>query len=139
MPFIHTVPKVMVSLAMVSGPIMIAAAFGHMECPSQLIKAGGVPTGTDKASWGASFFGTSRENILLFCGLCKVLAALDIWVLHVMPRLALLCFAGMMGFIVYAHNEIGDDLVGPVVMCVMALATLVTWPSSPAARKKHTN
>lgn len=130
---VHTVPKMIMSMGMLSGPVMLAAGFGLLDdCPAPLIKGNG-GSGADKGDWGATFLGTSRNNVLILCGVCKVAAILDIWLLNVVPRLACLCFAAMMSLVAYCHYEIGDDLPPPIVMALMALTTMATWPAATAA------
>ena len=46
---------------------------------------------------GAAFLGTTRANVLILLGACKLLALLDLWVLNLMPRITCLCVACMMG------------------------------------------
>ena len=46
---------------------------------------------------GAAFLGTTRANVLILLGACKLLALLDLWVLNAMPRITCLCVAVMMG------------------------------------------
>lgn len=46
---------------------------------------------------GAAFLGTTRANVLMLLGVCKLLALLDLWVVNAMPRLTCLCVACMMG------------------------------------------
>lgn len=132
----NMIPKVIMSMGCITGPIMLAAGLGLIDdCPAALIKANG-GTGADKGDWGATFLGTTRVNVLILCGVCKCLTILDVWVLNVVPRLACLCFACMMGVIAHCHNEIGDDLPPPIVMGTMALITAATWPGAPAPSKK---
>ena len=132
---VHTVIKVVMSMGCIAGPIMLAAGLGLIEdCPTPLIKANG-GTGADKGDWGAAFLGMSRANVLILCGACKSLTLLDVWIVQAVPRLACLCFAGMMGMVFYCHLDIGDDLPPPIVMAAMALFTAATWPA-PAAKGK---
>ena len=136
MGIMHTCTKVVMTLGCITGPIMLAAGAGLIEdCPAALIKANG-GTGADKADWGATFLGTSRANVLLLCGVCKSLTILDVWFVNVVPRLACLCYAAMMGLVAYCHISIGDDLPPPLVFCVMALLTAATWPASPSKKGK---
>ena len=46
---------------------------------------------------GAAFLGTTRANVLMLLGVCKLLALLDLWVVNAMPRVTCLCVACMMG------------------------------------------
>ena len=46
---------------------------------------------------GAAFLGTTRANLLMLLGVCKLLALLDLWVVNAIPRVTCLCVACMMG------------------------------------------
>ena len=46
---------------------------------------------------GAAFLGTTRANVLMLLGVCKLLALLDLWVVNAIPRVTCLCVACMMG------------------------------------------
>jgi hypothetical protein len=154
MGILNTITKTVMTLGLVTAPIMLAAGLGFIEdCPAALIKGNG-GTGADKAEWGAApgaggwpqtvisslakgaccgccttpkalavaalqrlwrgprchpatsakllqsgaaFLGTTRANVLILLGACKLLALLDLWVLNAMPRITCLCVAVMMG------------------------------------------
>jgi hypothetical protein len=132
----HTIPKIIMTLGCLSAPIMLAAGLGLIEdAPAPLIKANG-GMGADKALWGAEFLGTTRANVLILLGVCKAATLLDIWVLHIVPQLACLCYAVMMGLVFHCHQAMGDDLPPPVVIGTMALITMVTWPAAKKANGK---
>lgn len=137
MGLVHTIPKLIMTAGLVTGPIMLAAGLGLIDdVPGALIKANG-GTGPDKAEWGAEFLGTTRAKVLILLGTCKFLAILDVWVLHVLPRLACLCVACMMGLVGYCHHAIDDELAPPLVLCAMAIIAAATWPPPP--KKGKTN
>ena len=46
---------------------------------------------------GAAFLGTTRANLLMLLGVCKLLALLDLWVVNAIPRVTCICVACMMG------------------------------------------
>jgi hypothetical protein len=78
-------------------------------------------------------FGVPRQSLLLVIGVCKIAAFTDIWLLHIIPKIACLCIAMMMMMIFASHHAIGDDLAPPIVVGTMALFTAATWPD---AKKK---
>ena len=118
------------------GPDHACRRIGLIEdAPAPLIKANG-GMGADKALWGAEFLGTTRANVLILLGVCKAATLLDIWVLHIVPQLACLCYAVMMGLVFHCHQAMGDDLPPPVVIGTMALITMVTWPAAKKANGK---
>ena len=136
MGLLHLIPKLIASMACATAPIMLLYGVGALEdVPAQMIKANG-GTGPDKGDWGADFFGVDRRNLLLGIGVCKLLALLDIWLIHLVPRLACVCVAIMMAAISYAHAAVGDDLPPPVVMGTMALITAATWPAAKTSLDK---
>lgn len=80
MGLLNIVSKVVMTAGLVSGPIMLAAGLGLIDdVPAALIKANG-GTGADKGDWGAAFLDTTRANVLILLGACKLLALLDLWV-----------------------------------------------------------
>ena len=131
----HTIPKLLMSGALATGPIMFAYGCRLLDdVPSALIKANG-GTGPDKGDWSATYFGTTREMLLLCIGICKMAAFADIWLLHIMPKFACVCVGSMLMAITVVHYVIDDDLPPPVVMGSMAFITAATWPT-PEPKKK---
>jgi hypothetical protein len=54
MGILNTITKTVMTLGLVTAPIMLAAGLGFIEdCPAALIKGNG-GTGADKAEWGAA-------------------------------------------------------------------------------------
>jgi len=137
MGLLHTISKIIMSISMCTGLVYLAASFGLIEAlPPALNNANG-GTGPDKTEWGAKLLGTTRSNFLILVGTCKLLAFVDVWLLNVVPRLACFCYAIMMAIVFYGHLEIGDDLVGPIVVGTLALITMATWPSAPIKGKQN--
>jgi hypothetical protein len=134
---LHSITKVVMTLGLLSGPVLLLAGLGMIEAPAPLIRANG-GTGPDKGDWGAIFFATTRANVLILCGAAKVLALADVWILKTVPQIACFCVAVMMGLICYAHKEIGDDLPPPLFIGMSALVTMATWPDAePDAKGKR--
>jgi hypothetical protein len=133
MRLLHLVPKLIISISMSLGFIMIAAGLGLMDLPPPVLNT---KDGVDKFAWAADFSGVPKPTVLIVVGACKVLAFVDIWFLHVVPQLACICFAIMMLFVAYGHYMLGDDMPPPFVMGGAALICAFTWPAPPADGKK---
>ena len=89
MGLINTVSKLIPTAGLITGPMMLAAGLlGRIhEMPAAFMKAND-GTGADKAEWAADLLGTTRTNVFILLGVCKVLALLDLWLLHVVQRVS---------------------------------------------------
>ena len=138
---LHTAAKVIATLAVLSGPIMLASGLGFMDCPAMLCKAKG-GTGIDKMEWAAveakklGNEGVTASMVLIYVGTCKVLAFVDVWIVKSMPRITLLCVAIMMAAVTYGHSQFDDDLPPPIVLGVAALLAAASWPSPAKQESK---
>jgi len=130
----HTIAKAVVFMGLASAPIMLASGLGFMECPAMLCRAGG-GTGPDKIAWAADFTGLAVPQILLAAAFFKMSALLDVFCLQIMPRVALVCVAIMMGAIAFAHQQVPDDIAPPIFIGSWALVAANTWPT-PGKKEK---
>tara|TARA_B100000795_G_scaffold134535_1_gene100470 strand:+ start:128 stop:514 length:387 start_codon:yes stop_codon:yes gene_type:complete len=89
MGLINTVSKLIPTAGLITGPMMLAAGLLWRidEMPAAFMKAND-GTGADKAEWAADLLGTTRTNVFILLGVCKVLALLDLWLLHVVQRVS---------------------------------------------------
>ena len=123
----HPITKITSTIPLLSGPIMLAAGLGKMKCPPMLCNAQ-QGKGIDKLAWAAELSGIPRETIMIILGVCKLLALLDVWLLHIMPRVTLLCVSVMMGCVLYGHLEFDDEIKPIVVFLTASLFCAMTWP-----------
>ena len=105
MGVMQTIMKFFMFVPLMTGPIMIACGLDLMECPAMLCKANS-GTGPDKFEWAAGFSGLPVSTLLIGVGVCKVLAILDIYFFNVVPQLALVCVAIMMGSVTFGHLQV---------------------------------
>ena len=89
MGLINTVSKLIPTAGLITGPMMLAAGLlGRIDdAPAAFMKAND-GNGADKAEWAADLLGTTRTNVFILLGVCKVLALLDLWLLHVVQRVS---------------------------------------------------
>ena len=89
MGLINTVSKLIPTAGLITGPMMLAVGLlGRIDdAPAAFMKAND-GNGADKAEWAADLLGTTRTNVFILLGVCKVLALLDLWLLHVVQRVS---------------------------------------------------
>lgn len=89
MGLINTVSKLIPTAGLNTGPMMLAVGLlGRIDdAPAAFMKAND-GNGADKAEWAADLLGTTRTNVFILLGVCKVLALLDLWLLHVVQRVS---------------------------------------------------
>lgn len=132
---LHSVCKVLATLSPMLGLVFLAAAFDVIEMPPFIAKT---PDGIDKVQWmvteanAMTGLAISPKQAMLFLGVCKFAVAFDVWVTRLVPRLALFCYAVMMGLVIYAHTLMGDDPKTPIGPLVFALLAIATWPKGKA-------
>ena len=149
MPLASFIFKVLASVGLMTGPLMVALGLGLIDSlPAELTRADN-GKGANKFDWAAARFNSEKPlgpdlsvttpQVFLFIGICKCLVILDIWVLHVMPRFALLCQALMFAAITWAHTQIPDQLAPPAAIGLFALAAAATWNSASGSGKAKAN
>ena len=128
MAMYHAVAKTLTTVAMTTGPIMLAAGFGLMDCPDALCKAQ-MGAGPSKFAWAEDVSGISAPTLLIFTGTCKILAFIDVWITKIVPQLALFCMAILLAVVATAHYHIPDDMIGPLWLMGCSLGACLTYPS----------
>ena len=127
MPLLHTITKIVATLPLLTGPLMLAAGLGVVELPPALARANG-GSGLDKFMWAEDFYGVPKPHLLSAVGICKILALLDIWLLRIVPQFTLVCVAILMGAVAHGHIAVQDEDQGipPILLGVAALVAAVT-------------
>lgn len=128
MGMLHTALKVFMVFPLMSAPIMILAGLGLMECPAMLCNANG-GSGPNKFDWASGVSDVDASSLLILVGVCKLAAILDIYVLNIIPMIALACVSIMMLIITYAHTQVGDDLPPVIFFSILPWLIIATWPA----------
>ena len=136
MGLVNTVSKVVMFMGLMSAPVMLAVGLGLMDAPAMLANANG-GAGPSKFEWASSVSGFPVRTIFTVVAIAKFAAIADIYFLHVMPRLACICVAVMMGVIYWGHTQVEDDLAPPIVLGAAALVAAASWPEDGAKTKRN--